>query len=224
MVASKLFTGDDRKAISAAVGEAEKKTSAEIVPVVATTSDRYERAEDLVGLGMSLVAVAATWTQFQRLRPPSDWDGTDELVFHLPYVLAVLLGGWIVGVFLAKALPWLKRLAVSRRAMTARVLIAAHHAFDALHARETTGGTGVVIYVSLFERRVCVWADRKVSEKISESEWQAITEQMIRSLREGKPRDGFVEAIRKTGELLAKPFPIQPNDVNELSNELRILD
>jgi len=224
MVASKLFSEDDRKAISSAVAEAEKKTSAEIVPVVATTSDRYERAEDLVGLGMSLIAVAATWTQFQKFRPSSDWDGTDDLAFHLPYVLAVMVGGWTVGVLLAKAMPWLKRLMVSRRAMTARVLIAAHHAFDSLHAHKTTGGTGVVIYVSLFERRVCVWADRKVSEKIPESEWQAITEQLIRSLREGKPRDGFVEAIRKTGELVAKPFPIQSTDVNELSNELRILD
>src|SRR5207248_186250 len=119
------------------------------------------------------------------------------------------------------AIPWLKRLTVSRRAMTARVLIAAHHAFDSLHVQKTAGGTGVVIYVSLFERRVCVWADRKISEKIPETEWKSMTEGLIRSLREGKPRDAFVEAIRKAGDLLAKPFPIQAGDVNELSNELR---
>jgi putative membrane protein len=224
MVASKLFSAEDRKAISAAVTDAEKKTSAEIVPVVATISDRYERAEDLVGLAAAVVAVAATWTQFQNLRPSSDWDDSLELTVHLPYVLAIMIGGWIVGVLLAKAIPWLKRLAVTRRAMTARVLIAAHHAFDSLHAHKTVGGTGVVLYVSLFERRVCVWADRKVSEKIPEAEWKGITEQLIRALRDGKPREGFVEAIRKTGELLEKPFPIQPNDTNELSNELRILD
>jgi putative membrane protein len=224
MVASKLFSEDDRKAISAAVAEAEKKTSAEIVPVVATISDRYERAEDLVGLAMSLLAVAATWTQFQRLRPSSDWDESVELTIHLPYVLAIMAGGWVVGVLLAKALPWLKRLAVSRRAMTARVLIAAHHAFDALHAGSTIGGTGLVLYVSLFERRVCVWADRKISEKVPEGEWKGITELLVQALRDGKPRDGFVDAIRKAGELLEKPFPIQPDDTNELSNELRILD
>src|SRR6185503_16034274 len=184
----------------------------------------YERAEDLVGLAMSFVAVAATWTQFQRLRPASDWDDTVELTLHLPYVLAIMAGGWIVGVLMAKAVPWLKRLAVSRRAMTARVLIAAHHAFDSLHAHKTMGGTGVILYVSLFERRVCVWADRKVSEKIPEAEWKGITEQLIHALRDGKPRDGFVDAIRKMGDLLSKPFPIKAGDVNELPNELRILD
>ena len=224
MVASKLFSAEDRKAVSAAVTDAEKKTSAEIVPVVATISDRYERAEDLIGLGMAFIAVAATWTEFQKLRPSSDWGESLELTLHLPYVLAIMAGGWVVGLLLAKALPWLKRLAVSRRSMKARVLIAAHHAFDSLHVDRTKGGTGLVLYVSLFERRVCVWADRKISEKVPEAEWKGITETLIRALRDGKPRDGFVEAIRKAGELLAKPFPIEPGDKNELSNELQILD
>ena len=222
MVASQLFSAEDRKSISAAVAEAEKKTSAEIVPVVATTSDRYERAEDLVGLGTALTAVAATWTQFQRL--PTDWDGHPEITLHLPYVLCIFAAGWALGVVLAKAIPGLKRMAISRKTSLARVLIAAHHAFESLHADTTAGATGVVIYVSLFERRVCVWADRSISEKIPESEWKDACETLTRGLKDGKARDGFIDAIRKLGDVLAKPFPIQPKDVNELSNELRILD
>lgn len=222
MVASKLFPEEDRKAVSAAVAEAEKKTSAEIVPVVATASDRYERAEDGVGFGISMAAVTAAWLQFHR--PSTDWDGSDQLSIQLSYVLSVMMGGWIVGIFLAKAAPWLKRLAVSRRTMTARVLIAAEQAFNGLHAHKTAGGTGVVIYVSLFEHRVCVWADRAVSSKIPETEWKEITEGLVRSLRDGKAREGLVEAIRRCGDLLGKHFPIQPSDVNELPNELRILD
>ena len=221
MVASKLFTAEDRKAVSSAVAEAEKKTSAEIVPVVATTSDAYERAEDLVGLVMAVLAVAAARSQFHRL--PTDWNAEESAV-QLPFVLASMGGGWVVGVFLARALPWLKRLFVSRRKMTARVLIAAHHAFDSLHAHKTAGGTGVVIYVSLFEHRVCVWSDRHVSTKIPESEWKTITETLIKALHDGNARDGMVEAIRRCGELLAKHFPVQPGDVNELPNELRLLD
>jgi putative membrane protein len=221
MVASKLFNPEDRKAVSAAVAEAEKKTSAEIVPVVATASDGYERAEDLVGFAMAFLAVAAAWTQFHRL--PTDWD-TESVSIQLPYVLSAMLGGWIVGVFLAKAAPWLKRLAISRAKMTGRVLVAAGHSFNALHAHKTAGGTGVVIYVSLFEHRVCVWADKHVSAKIPEAEWKGITEALVRALRDGKPRDGMVEAIRHCGDLLAKHFPVQSGDVNELPNELRLLD
>jgi putative membrane protein len=224
MVASKLFSDDDKKAISAAISEAEKRTAGEIVPVVATSSDRYERAEDLVGLGMALFAVAATWTQFERLIRSTDWEGESDLTLHLPFVLAVFLVGWLAGVCLARMVPWFKRLAVSKKKMTARVLIAAHHAFDTLHVRGTKGATGVVIFVSLFERRVCVWADRAISAKIPETEWKEACELLTRALRDGKPREGFIQAIQKVGEQLAKHFPIQPGDVNELSNELRILD
>ncbi len=222
MVASKLFSEDDRKAISAAVAEAEKKTSAEIVPVVATTSDRYERAEDLAGLGGALAAVAVVWTAVQRLH--TDWEGHPELALQLPTVLAIFVGGWALGVLLARMIPPLKRALISRKSSLARVLVAAHHAFESLHVGGTSGSTGVVIYVSLFERRVCVWADRSVSEKISEAEWKDACETLTRGLRDGKPREGFVEAIRKLGDVLAKPFPIKPEDLNELSNELRILD
>ena len=222
MVASKLFSPEDRKAVSAAVAEAEKKTSAEIVPVAATASDRYERAEDLIGLGGAVVAVASVWTLIQPAH--SAWESAPELTLRLPLVLAALILGWFAGVIAAKVLPWLKRVAVSRGTMTARVLIAAHQAFDSLHAHKTAGGTGVVIYLSLFEHRVCVWADRAVSAKVPETEWKEITEGLVRALRDGKARDGMIDAIRRCGDVLAKHFPIQPSDVNELPNELRLLD
>jgi len=222
MVASKLFSPEDRKAVSAAVGEAEKRTSAEIVPVVATASDRYERAEDLIGLGAAAAAVASTWLLIQPSH--ADWESSPELTLRLPLVLVALFFGWFVGVVIARLVPWLRRLAVSRGTMTARVLIAAHQAFDSFHAHKTAGGTGVVIYLSLFEHRVCVWADRTISAKIPETEWKEITESLVKSLRDGKARDGLIDAIRRCGDLLGKHFPIQPSDVNELSNELRLLD
>lgn len=222
MVASKLFTADDRKAISAAVQQAEKKTSAEIVPVVVTSSDRYERAEDIIGLVTALVAVAATWTQFQHFK--TNWEGDPELTLHLPFVLAIFAAGWGLGLLLAKALPTLKRLAIPGKVSLGRVLIAAHHAFDSLHVRNTSGEEGVVIFVSLFEHRVCVWADKAVSDKIPEAAWKEACETLVKGLKDGKARDGFVEAIRKLGDVLAKDFPVRPTDVNELSNELRVLD
>ena len=47
---------------------------------------------------------------------------------------------------------------------------------------------------------------------------------MTAALREGKRREAFTAAIARCGELLAKHSPIRPDDKNELSNELRILE
>ena len=56
--ASQVIGPDDRAKIEAAIASAETKTSAEVVVIVATRSGLYDRAEDLVGLVLGLLAVA----------------------------------------------------------------------------------------------------------------------------------------------------------------------
>jgi len=219
-----LFSDADRSAIADAVRAAERTTTGEIVPVVASTSDTYERAEDLVGLAVAGLVFSLTLPLGQRLVPRVDWDVEYELVLELPLLLGVLVAGWWLGVLLARFSPWLKRLFLLRHVAKARVLIAAHHAFDALHVKRTAAATGVVIYVSLFERQVCVCADRAVAQKIGEAEWARACAMLIEALRRGQPREGFVAAIQHVGTVLAAHFPAVPGDRDELANELRILD
>ena len=71
--ASQFFSDTDRQAIEAAVAAAEQRTSAEIIPVVATASGRYDRAEDLFGVIVALVALSVAWLGFQDIRAPSSW-------------------------------------------------------------------------------------------------------------------------------------------------------
>jgi putative membrane protein len=219
-----LFSDADRRAIADAVRAAERTTTGEIVPVVASTSDHYERAEDFAGLAVAGLALSLAWLLGQRLVPGVDWDAEHELALQLPLLLAVLVAGWFLGVLLARFSPWLKRLFLLRRVAKARVLIAAHHAFDALAVKRTAAATGVVIYVSLFERQVCVCADRAVAQRIGEAEWARACTMLIEGLRRGQPREGFVAAIQHVGTVLAANFPAVPGDRNELSNELRVLD
>ena len=225
MVASKLFSPEDREAISKAVSEAEKKTAGEIVPIVATTSDRYDRAEDLFGLVFAGLAVSAAWIFLQEVVPSSEeWRSGYVIALGLIPILAIFFGGWTIGVIIADKVPFLRRFFAGRWMMMPRVEEAAAEAFSRMHVRHTKGGTGIVIYVSLFEHMVCVEADKGIAEKVEVSEWKAICEGMVKAMKAKKHREGFVEVIGKCGELLAKHFPIQPDDVDELSNELRIID
>ncbi len=225
MVASEIFMAADREAISDAVAEAEKRTSGEILPVLATASDRYDRAEDLFGLCLAVAAVAAAWTVLQGVRPAAgDWESGLVPALGLAAILGVFVGFWVVGVIVADKVPFLRRIFAGRWMMKPRVEAAASEAFERFHARRTKAATGIVIYVSLFERRVAIRADRAISEKVPQEEWTAICSGVTRAMREGRPREGFVEAIGKCGDLLARHFPVQPGDVNELTNELRVLD
>jgi putative membrane protein len=223
--ASALFTPDDRAAIAKAVGEAEMKTAGEIVPVVATTSDRYDRAEDTFGLWLAVVAIAAAWFFFQGIRPATrEWEMGWELSLNLAPILVLLVVSWIVGIRLASRFPALKRLAASKSEMRKRVEQRAAMSFGLFRVSRTRDATGIVLYVSLFERMVCVRADPKVSEKVEPAEWKEICETMMRALREGRHREAFTQAVARCGEVLSKHYPIKPDDANELSNELRILE
>ncbi len=225
MVASKLFTEEDRSAVSAAVAEAEKRTSGEIVPVVATMSDRYDRAEDVFGLCVAGATVAAAWLLLQEAVPArGEWRSGWEPALGLLPVLAIFLGAFVVGVLVADKVDFLRRLFAGRWVMRPRVEAAAAEAFSRFHVRRTKAATGIVIYVSLFERMVTVEADRAIAEKVGASEWKAICDGLVRAMREGRHREGLVEAIRKCGDLLATHFPVQPGDVDEVANELRVID
>ena len=91
-------------------------------------------------------------------------------------------------------------------------------------------------------RTVQRWVERAGSKRLDRVDWNdrpagapkpvnrtsiAIEQDVLRlrgELAKSDLGDSGADAIRRAGELLAKPFPVQPGDTNELPNELRILD
>ena len=80
--ASSLFTDSDRERVNNSVRAAEARTSAEIVPVVATASGRYDRAEDLIGLWLGvlfMVVTAVFWRSPAVSMESGSWDSDPSL-------------------------------------------------------------------------------------------------------------------------------------------------
>lgn len=223
--ASEWFTDADRATVTGAVAEAEKKTSGEIVPVVATASENYERAEGLGGIAAALAAVAIAWRGFQDVTPvQGDWTSGWDIRLGLAWILAIFAAGYVLGSLGVRAVPALKRMLVGRGRMQAEVTRSAAAAFERCHARGTKSATGVVIYVSLFEHMVAVLGDRAISEKVTDADWQQVCDTVVRGMRAGRPAEGLAEGIAQCGDLLARHFPVAKGDVNELTNELRLID
>lgn len=220
--ASSLFSDEDRAKIRGAVAEAEGKTSAEIVPVVATSSGRYDRAEDIVGLWIGLAALSIVWVVFQDARP-SEWSGT-SLVINLPIVIAIVVGGWLVGIFVANHVAWLRRLFTPRRELREEVEEGAHKAFFDSRVHHTEGATGLLIYVSLFEHVAMVIADREVTEKLGQEKLDELCAELTGELKKREYTQAFCKTIKDAGEALGKVLPRQDDDKNELEDALVTLD
>jgi putative membrane protein len=213
LIASRLFTAADRGVVSEAVAGAEALTAGEIVPVVATASGRYPAAAGRAGMLGGAALLVATWSAI-------DTSGAWGL---LP-LLGGLLAGYALGAGAVACFPAVRRAVTLRREMEDAVHAAARDALSTFRVRRTHEATGVVLYVSLFERLVAVAADDAVEDALDEAAFDPAAEAVLSGLRAGEPARAVVDGIRLVGEVLAARFPIRPDDVNELSNELRLLD
>ncbi|HJN13360.1 MAG TPA: TPM domain-containing protein [Pirellulaceae bacterium] len=223
--ASQLFTDAEKEAVEKAVGQAEKRTSGEIVPVVATASGRYDRAEDIFGVLFAILAVTVAWIMFQDvIVKVGDWAPRLTLVLGLPWIVVLILGGFGAGAALATRFPSLKLPFLTQREMQEEVERSAGAVFQQSRVRRTAGGTGILLYISLFEHTVRVMGDDNIADKIDQQEWNEVCDLILEGVKAGRIADGLSKAIARCGDLLSKEFPIQPGDLNELTNELRLID
>jgi putative membrane protein len=218
----KLDTAD-RAAISKAVREAEARTSAEIVPVVALDSGRYDRAEDAFGFVVGLLAVALVWWVWPPPPEPGSWSGPSANV-ELVALLASMIVGTGLGTALAIRLPVLRRLAIPPAQMQAEVESAAQALFFDQRIHHTAQRDAVMIYVSLFERTVYVLPDQAIADKLGADALGQVCAAVTAKLRDADVRGALIVGVERLGEILATAMPGDGDDTNELDDVLVVID
>ncbi len=221
--ASQCISESQRQQVNQAVQQAEQQTCAEIVPVVATASGRYDRPEDVAGLWLAVIALVVVGSLLPQPPEAGSWAGGSG-GYNLAILAAVVVAGFVLGALLAARIAWLRRLFTSRREMADEVARRAQEAFVAREVFRTQGATGLVIYVSLFERLARVQADRAVTDALGPEALDALAADLAGRLHEGDLGSALAETIRQAGEKLAGPLPRQADDIDELPNELVVLD
>ena len=93
-------------------------------------------------------------------------------------------------------------------------------AFSHLRVWDTHGNNGVLIYVLRADRAVEIVADRGISARVSEGEWQALCREIEALFRENRYAQGSVAAVDGVAKLLRTHFPSGGPSGGEGSNEL----
>lgn len=204
--AVRAFSEDDRRAVREALAASESKTVGEILPVVVERSDPHPAGEWRVALVFALFgsSLLIAWLP---------WD-------HPTWLLALQCVLGAAGFGLARALPDLKRSFVFEDRATAVAEEQAFQEFFAQGLHRTRSGTGVLLFVSLFERRVVVLADEGIDAKVEDGFWEGVDDAVLDGIRRGSLRDGLVEGIGRVGAILERDFPPPPDDVNEIPDRV----
>ena len=191
------FSEADRQHVAQAIRDAESKTSAEIVPVIAHSSGRYDRPEDIVGLWLALVGIVVVWYFYPSSQVKAgSWD-TSEPVWELVSLVAVTIIGFVVGAVLATRIGWLRRLFTPAKQMREEVFGRARQVFfdnrvyrtagslrrAALHPRCTSGWRPSLPTRSVIDKLGQAQIDQTCAEFTPQAPFRA-------EARRGTVRDG----------------------------------
>jgi putative membrane protein len=209
-LAERFLSNTDRQRIEKSVAAAEQKTSGEVVCMIVSSSYHYAMA-GVIGATALALPLALLSTHF---RGGWMWIGTQNmwLFIGLFTILFTLL------LWLLNRIPSLKRPFISRREIDEEVEEAAITAFFKQGLYRTRDANGVLLFISVFEHKVWLLADKGIHEKVSKVEWENLVAGITQGILKGQRVDAICSAIDNIGDLLQSHFPIKSDDTNELKN------
>ena len=204
--AEKFFKSEELERITKTIHEVESHTIGEVAVMVVDSSDDYIEAEILGGIFLaSLLSLVMTTLNFHS----SVWA-----YISLSFIL------FFPSKYLFEKIPVLKTAFMGVKRKETAVMQRALRAFYEKGLYKTKKNTGVLFFMSLLERKVWVLADKGIYEKIEQETLNRYSKMVSQGIKDGRACDALCEAIRESGELLARYFPITHDDTDELSDEV----
>lgn len=201
-----MFSENEREVIRQTVAAAEAGTSGEIAVMVVPESDRYREVELLGGV---LLAALLGLTAGIILHHVTIW-------FFIPAVFTLFFPCRQI----FRRVPWLKRSLLARVRRESAVRERCIHSFYEKGLHRTRDETGVLIFISLLERKVWIIGDRGINERIPPETWHDLAREISDGIRGGRACAALCGAIRRCGAMLAAHFPLRADDTNELGDEV----
>ncbi len=204
--AEKFFKKEDMERITRTIHEVESRTIGEVAVMVVDSSDQYVEAEIIGGIFLgSLLSLILTLLFFHS----SIWSYISmSFLFFLP------------SKYVFKKVPIFKAAFIGLKRKELTVMQRAVRAFYEKGLYRTKKNTGVLFFLSLFEKKVWVLADKGIYEKIEQNTLNRFASIVSHGIKDGRACDALCEAMKEAGELLAKHFPITPGDIDELPDEV----
>lgn len=216
MKVDKFFSKEDLENIKKAVKNAELKTSGEIVPYATEKSDAYVftylRSALIFGVFSGLIMI------FLNIFSPELLIINNSLYFFI-----ILLSSAIIGYIAPAFIPIYKRTLAGSSYMNYIVGLKAKEAFLKEEVFKTRNRTGILIFLSLFERIAVVIGDEGINKKVVQSDWDDVIQTIVKGIKNKKNGEAVVKAVELCGNLLERDkVERKSDDTNELKDDLRI--
>ncbi len=182
--------------------------------MVVPTSARYRDASYLAGLILALVTLAVL------LSLDYGWGWWQWTGHHPGWTMIGAMAAYALGSFVGR-FPRIIRLLTSDERMAMKVRLRAERAFYEQGLHKTKEGTGILIFLSLLERRAQILADQAIDALVPPGTWDTLVHDLVQGIQADRQTEAFCDVIARCGDLLAIHFPARDGDnPNELPDEL----
>lgn len=206
-----MISNRDKEEIKAMITEAESKSNSELVPMIVNTSDVYPAAHFRAAIIVSfLFSLGLYFSPFSIINP----------IWFLWIQIPGLLLGYALG-----NIPFFTRLLITKKEVEYEVTQRAIEAFFEHNLHATDNHNGVLIFISLMERKIKIITDIGVKQKVDQKIWDEIIVAFTEKVAEGNFTLALKNTILAASEVLENYFPADHKKrakKNELKNDLII--
>jgi putative membrane protein len=207
-----ILSENDRASLDRKIADAESRTKAQIVLATAMRCDSYaELPWKAFALGTSIAGLLVV---AHELISPG-WISNMAILISI----AATLAAGVVLALLAILVPGFARLLLSAHRAEVEVRQYADSLFLSKEIFATRGRTGVLLLVSMFERRVVILPDKGLRDRLPADSLQNIVAQVSKPLAHKEVRRAFEAGLEELIRVLEPSAPAGSSQ-DELPNEI----
>lgn len=188
------------------VKKIEVTTDAELVLIVRARSGSYAHADYLFGVLLAFASLL--FLLFSPFVFQQYWVAIDVALF------------FVIGAFVSSRSNSIRRLLTTDKFRREAVRTGAAAMFYEAGIANTNAEMGVLIYLSILERRLELIADRGVLKGVNALEWNQLLFELHEAGRKSEPQ-ALLRGLEKLGVLLARHCPATGENPNELPDAPR---
>lgn len=203
-----FFNEEFKNKLYETIEDIENNSLVEIVGIIRQQSDKYRD----IGFLYASIATAILYSIFifipTQINPYFIYLST--IVFYLLIFYAVM------------GIPSLHRMLIPKNRRERSVEIFSRAIFQKGGIRFTEEKIGVLFFVSVFEKKVKIIADRGAEMSVPKEEWDKLISQFDKIFEDDQTSDNFLKILSSTKDIFAKYIPPVENDINELPDNLNV--
>lgn len=204
----KTFGNHFKTKLYETIAEVEKVSSVEIVTIVKKQSGNYNSYL----LWAASIFAFAVFSFFMFI----------PIIFGDYLIYMATIAAFSLVVAAGMLIPAFQRFLVNELKLEREVEVLGRAVFQKSGIRHTRDKTGMLIFCSLFEKRVLLLPDRGIEMAIPQDEWDTIEQNFKNIFSLPNPADALLIELNNTKAVFEKYLPVAEDDINELPDDLDV--